>query len=43
MLIPSALIGVLFGIAQKKSIAILDRNDPSGFMQRDRQLLTLAP
>ena len=31
MFSPSALIGMLFGIAQKKSIASLDRNDPSGF------------
>ena len=31
-MIPSALIGVPFGIGQKKSIAIFDRNEPSGFI-----------
>ncbi len=27
---PSAVIGVPFGIGQKKFIAIFDRNEPSG-------------
>jgi hypothetical protein len=31
VLIPSALIGVFVGIAQKKSIAIFERKEPSGF------------
>ena len=30
MLIPSALIGVPFGIGQKKFIASFDRSEPSG-------------